>query len=196
MIGIVDYGAGNIFSLQSAIKRNRISCGIIQRAEDFQLYTSFIVPGVGHARHAMEQLESRGLLHELKATTKPVLGVCLGMQLLTLFSEESSSNLLGHIPLNTLGFKGKIKRKVPHMGWNIVDQKKSSQLFKDVPNNSYFYFVHSYFVEVHESYTTSISEHEVEFSSSIEKDNFFGVQFHPEKSGALGEQLLVNFSKL
>lgn len=195
MIGIVNYGAGNIFSITAALKRLAIPYGMINEVEDFDLYDRVIIPGVGHAGAAMHKLDAAGLATRIKALKKPVLGICVGMQLLTASSEEGNSELLGIIPLKTLHFEAKLHEKVPHMGWNSIHFKNNCPLFKDIPDNSYFYFVHSYFIEYEQNYTIATCNYVLPFSAAIAKDNFWAVQFHPEKSGKAGEQLLLNFSK-
>src|SRR5476651_2578729 len=196
MIGIVYYGAGNIFSLTSALDRLGIAYGMINNEADFEQYDRYIIPGVGHAGAAMNKLEQTGLVPKIKALKKPTLGICVGMQLLTSYSEEGDSKLLDIFPIKTLRFKDSNLYKVPHTGWNQVFPEKENPLFKNIPSGSHFYFVHSYFIEYNDAYTLSSTNYSVKFSASIWHDNFYGVQFHPEKSGVYGETLLINFSKL
>lgn len=196
MIGIVNYGAGNIFSLTSALNRLDLKFGMINHEDDFHQYDKIIIPGVGHAGAAMQKLNETGLVPAIKNLTKPVLGICVGMQLLTDYSEEGNSNLLGIIPLKTLRFEEEICKKVPHMGWNQVTSTANHPLFKDILKDSYFYFVHSYFIEFNSKFTAATCDYGVRFSASIQKDNFYAVQFHPEKSGKAGELLLKNFANL
>jgi len=195
MIGIVNYGAGNIFSITAALKRLGISYGMINHAEDFDRYERIIIPGVGHAGTAMQKLLDSGLSDSIKELKKPVLGICVGMQLLTSHSQEGNADLLGIIPLRTLHFEKRIREKVPHMGWNNIDFQNNCPLFKDIPNNSYFYFVHSYYIEHELTYGIATCDYGLPFSAAIAKDNFWAVQFHPEKSGKVGEQMLLNFNK-
>jgi glutamine amidotransferase len=196
MIGIIQYGAGNIFSLTAALDRLGIKYGMISHESDFEQYDRYIIPGVGHAGAAMEKLESTGLVPAIRKITKPVLGVCVGMQLITAFSEEGNADLLNIIPVKTLRFKEEISQKVPHTGWNQVHPKETEDLFKNIDQEAYFYFVHSYFIEYNNLYTLASTQYGVQFSAAIRKDNFFGVQFHPEKSGTAGETLLKNFANL
>ena len=196
MIGIVNYGAGNIFSLTSALERLGLEYGMINTEADFEKYDKIIIPGVGHAGTAMEKLTETGLVPAIKALEKPVLGICVGMQLLTDFSEEGNSDLLGIVPLKTLRFKEEVSKKVPHMGWNQIRPINNSPLFEGIADNTYFYFVHSYFIEFNTKFTAAICDYGTSFSASIQKDNFYAVQFHPEKSGEAGERLLRNFANL
>lgn len=195
-IGIIRYGAGNIFSLTAALERLGIAYGMVNSEEDLQKFDRYIIPGVGHAGAAMQKLRQTGLVPKIKALKKPTLGICVGMQLLTSYSEEGDSNLLDIIPIKTLKFTSDSEHKVPHTGWNQVFAEKDSPLFENIPAGSHFYFVHSYFIEYNNAYTLSSTNYNIKFSASIWQDNFYGVQFHPEKSGKYGEQLLSNFSKL
>jgi len=195
-IGIIRYGAGNIFSLTAALDRLGIPYGMINSEEDFAQYDRYIIPGVGHAGAAMKKLDSTGLVPTIKALKKPTLGICVGMQLLTSYSEEGDSKLLDIFPIKTLRFKDSNLYKVPHTGWNQVFPEKENPLFKNIPSGSHFYFVHSYFIEYDKAYTLLSANYNNEFSASIWQDNFYGVQFHPEKSGVYGETLLTNFSKI
>lgn len=196
MTGIIRYGAGNIFSLTAALERLGIPYGMINTKEDFEKFDRYIIPGVGHAGAAMHKLEQTGLAPTIKALNKPTLGICVGMQLLTSYSEEGDSDLLGIFPIKTLKFEESSTFKVPHTGWNQVYPEKENPLFQNIPSGSHFYFVHSYFIEYDKAYTLLSANYNNQFSASIWHDNFYGVQFHPEKSGMYGETLLTNFSKL
>jgi glutamine amidotransferase len=195
MIGIVNYGAGNIFSLSAALERQNIAFGMVNTEADLNNYSHIIIPGVGHAGAAMKKLEQTGFVNAIKALKKPVLGICVGMQLITQHSEEGDANLLDIIPLNTKLFNKELGIKIPHMGWNTVEFK-NNLLFKDVPVDTQFYFVHSYFIEYNPIFDIASVNYGNKFSAAIQKDNFYGVQFHPEKSGEAGERLLKNFSNL
>ncbi|MBB6497992.1 imidazole glycerol phosphate synthase subunit HisH [Pedobacter cryoconitis] len=195
MIGIVNYGAGNIFSLESALSRIGLSYGMINTVEDFDLYSHIIIPGVGHAGAAMEKLNNTGLVEAIRQLKKPVLGICVGMQLLTSHSEEGDARLTDIVPLETKLFDRNLGIKVPHMGWNNIEIK-NNLLFEGVENQTQFYFVHSYFIEYNAIFEIATADYGLPFSAAIQKDNFYGVQFHPEKSGAAGERLLMNFSNL
>ncbi len=202
MLGIIEYGSGNLFSLKSALERLSIPYGFVHNKHDMELYDGFIIPGVGNAGVAVEKLYKTDLALPLIKTKKKVLGICLGMQLLTKFSEEAHDNLLGIIPLITKQFRFDrtsmldYSLKIPHMGWNNLVSTKESPILKNIPSNSYFYFVHSYYIELDPRYTIGKTEYGIFFSSLINFENFWGVQFHPEKSGAEGEKLLQNFYEL
>lgn len=195
-IGIINYGAGNIFSLTAALERQGIEYGMINSPGDFDNYRKYIIPGVGHAGAAMQKLDESGMVEKIKSTTKPVLGICVGMQLLTEFSEEGNAHLLGITPLKTRHFTEDLKVKVPHTGWNRVCKQFDNELFKNIKDEAYFYFVHSYFIEFNSTFTVAFADYGLKFSAAVKKDNFYGVQFHPEKSGEAGEQILKNFSEL
>jgi len=194
-IGIVNYGAGNIFSLTAALSRQNIAYGMVNTTADLEKYNRIIIPGVGHAGAAMHKLAQTGLVAAIKALKKPVLGICVGMQLLTQHSEEGDADLLNIFPLKTQLFDKALEIKIPHMGWNTIEFKNNS-LFENVPLETQFYFVHSYFIEYNPTFDIAAVNYGNKFSAAIQKDNFYGVQFHPEKSGEAGEQLLKNFSKL
>ena len=196
MIGIVNYGAGNIFSLTAALNRLEIGYGMINTESDFDLYDYIVIPGVGHAGAAMRKLLESGLADRIGQLKQPVLGICVGMQLLTEFSEEGNTDLLNIMPIRTLHFDNQLSQKVPHMGWNSISPKKDCAIFQDIADKSYFYFVHSYYIEADPRYTAASCHYGIDFSAAIQSNNFFGVQFHPEKSGVVGEQLLRNFSRL
>jgi imidazole glycerol-phosphate synthase subunit HisH len=195
-LGIVRYGAGNIFSLTSALDRLGIAYGMINEEADFDQFDRYIIPGVGHAGAAMTKLVNTGLVPKIKALQKPTLGICVGMQLLTEHSEEGDSELLNIIPVKTLKFKDKPGFKVPHTGWNNVFAQEGNPLFENIPTGAHFYFVHSYYIEHNDAYTLASTNYINNFSASIWHNNFFGVQFHPEKSGEYGETLLKNFTNI
>lgn len=194
--GIIDYGAGNIFSLTAALDRIGSAYELVTDPAGLERYSRIIIPGVGHAGMAMDRLHSSGMAARIPDLKVPVLGICVGMQLLTRFSEEGASPLLGIVPLDTLHFQNRIREKVPHMGWNRVFSDIRSPLFEEVDKDAYFYFVHSYFIPYDVNYTTAHTDYGLRFSAAFRRDNFHGVQFHPEKSGPAGEQLLKNFTTL
>jgi imidazole glycerol-phosphate synthase subunit HisH len=194
MTGIINYGAGNIFSLTAALNRLHIPYGMINEPEELGDYERYIIPGVGHAGAAMEKLRRSGLAEIIPSIRKPVLGICVGMQLLTSFSEEGNSELMGIVPLQTLHFDESLHIKIPQIGWNKVRMDTGNPLLKNLGIEQYFYFVHSFFIEFNPKFTIASAEYGIKFSAVIQKDNFYGVQFHPEKSGSAGEQILTNFS--
>lgn len=168
---------------------------MVDHAADLEKYSHIIIPGVGHAGTAMKKLLQTGLVEPIKQLQKPVLGICVGMQLLTQHSEEGDAPLMDVFPLKTRLFNKENHIKIPHMGWNNVNFK-NNRLFEGVDNQAQFYFVHSYFIEYNPIFDVATVNYGVQFSAAIQKDNFYGVQFHPEKSGAAGERLLLNFSTL
>ena len=195
MIGIINYGAGNIFSLTAALERLSVKYGMVNTEADLEKYSHIIIPGVGHAGAAMEKLKNTGLVNAIKALIKPVWGICVGMQVITEHSEVGNAALLSIVPVKTKKFDKSLNIKIPHMGWNAVSLK-SNPLFKDVEDNTQFYFVHSYFIEYNPTFDIASAGYGLKFSAAVQKDNFYGVQFHPEKSGKAGEQILKNFSNL
>lgn len=195
MVGIINYGAGNIFSLTAALDRLNVTYGMVNTENDLEKYSHIIIPGVGHAGAAMEKLKGTGLVKAIKKLTKPVLGICVGMQLITEHSEEGDATLLNIVPVKTKKFDKSLNIKIPHMGWNAVKPKNNS-LFEGVEDNTQFYFVHSYFIEYNPTFDIASADYGLKFSAAVQKDNFYGVQFHPEKSGTAGELVLKNFSNL
>jgi glutamine amidotransferase len=193
MIAIVDYGAGNVASVANAVNRLGSPFIITSEVELLEKAAKIIFPGVGEASFAVNQLHSRNLFDYLRMTVKPLLGICLGMQLLCSHSEEGNTTGLGIFPVPVLKFDDS-KTKVPHIGWNTVHYKKGNKLFRDINQDEFFYFANSYYAPECE-FTTSATENNINFSSSLEKDNFYGVQFHPEKSSASGLTILNNFIK-
>lgn len=191
-ISIVNYGAGNIKSIQFAFKR--LGYDAILSDDPDQIYNSdkVIFPGVGEASSAMKKLKSSGLHELIPSLNQPVLGICLGMQLMCNHTEEGDTKGLGIFHTEVRRFSNTLK--VPQMGWNIVKDLKSP-LFRDIEEGSYMYLVHSYYAEdCSESIATT--DYGINYASALENDNFFGVQFHPEKSSRVGEQLLKNFLDL
>ena len=191
-LSIVNYGAGNIKSIQFAFQRLGINAILTDNPEDIIESEKVIFPGVGEASTAMAKLKQSGLDKLIPQLKQPVLGICLGMQLMCKHTEEGNTHGLGIFDVNVKRFSNKVK--VPQMGWNTITNLKSD-LFKGIKEKEYMYLVHSYYAEqCRESIATS--DYEIEYASAVENDNFFGVQFHPEKSSKAGEQLLINFLKL
>ncbi len=194
MIVIIDYNSGNIKSVSNAL--SRLGCDFVVTSDPGIILNAdkVIFPGVGRASQAMSELESRGLVDVIKSITSPCLGICLGMQLLFDSSEEDSTRCLEIIP-GTVCMLPKNKVTVPNIGWSEV-ASNGEGLFQDIDNNAPFYFVHSYYCETLPAYTIGMTTYGVRFASAVKYKNFYGVQFHPEKSGRDGEQLLRNFVNL
>lgn len=192
MIAIVKYNAGNITSVKNAVERLGYSCIVTDDELILKQAEKVIFPGVGEASSAMNYLKEKGLDEVIKNLTQPVLGICLGQQLLCQFSEEGNTECLGIFEATVKRFEPKLK--VPHMGWNNISAL-NSELYNGISVNENFYFVHSYYAEICNE-TSAICDYIVPFSASMQKDNFYATQFHPEKSSDVGEQLLSNFLKL
>ncbi|PKQ64390.1 imidazole glycerol phosphate synthase subunit HisH [Labilibaculum filiforme] len=191
-IVIIDYDAGNIQSVKYALERLGITPIVSKEEEVIRNADKVIFPGVGEAAWAMNSLRKNGLDLLIPQLTQPVLGICLGMQLMCESSEESNTKGLGIFPLEVKRFTN--ERKVPHMGWNQLE-KLNGALFKGVVAMEFAYFVHSYYVPVSED-TLASCNYILDFSASLQKNNFYACQFHPEKSGAVGVQILKNFINL
>jgi glutamine amidotransferase len=203
MIAIVDYGMGNLGSVKRKLDILGVKSIITDSPEVLKAAEKLILPGVGHFARAVIQLKERGLwtiLHnEAINCKKPILGICLGMQLMASHSEEGNIDGFGWIDANVIRFRIKdlLKHKVPHTGWNNIILKKESDLFNGLELKSGFYFVHSYHLSCkNKEDILSESNYEYNFVSSVQRDNLYGVQFHPEKSHEEGEQLLNNFANL
>jgi len=194
MIGVVDYEAGNISSIVNALKAVGVKYCTSSSAEELSGCRGIILPGVGAAPGAMESLRRHGLVDFLQSYDRPFLGICLGMQVLYEYSEEGEIPCLGIIPGKVMKLAGNAE-KIPHMGWNAVELREAHPLMKGIPDGAYFYFAHSYSAPVGSS-TTGVSRCGGEFSAIVSRVNYSGVQFHPEKSGRDGLQVLRNFSSL
>lgn len=192
MIAIVKYNAGNITSVKNAVERLGYSCLVTDDKTLLQQAEKVIFPGVGEASSAMKYLKEKGLDEVIKNLKQPVLGICLGQQLLCQFSEEGDTNCLGIFEATVKKFEPKLK--VPHMGWNNISGLNSI-LYDGISTEENFYFVHSYYAEICQE-TTAVCDYIIPFSASMQKDNFYATQFHPEKSSSAGEQFLLNFLKL
>ena len=191
MIGIIKYQGGNIASVSNALERLNADYVITDDIQKLEKTDAVIFPGVGHAAAAMDDLRARDLDMWLINTRKPVLGICLGMQLLFDSSEEGNSDALGIIPGILKKFDSKTG-KVPHMGWNSFCKTEEHPLLAGLNSNHYMYYVHSYYAPVTNN-TLATACYSLEFTSVVAKDNYMGVQFHPEKSGIAGSLLLQNF---
>lgn len=192
MIAIIKYNAGNITSMQNALERLGYSSIVTDEPKLIQQAEKVIFPGVGEASTAMQYLKEKGLDEVIKNLKQPVLGICLGQQLLCRFSEEGNTKCLGIFDTSVKKFEPRLK--VPHMGWNTL-KVQNSELYNGILSEENFYFVHSYYAEVSQE-TTAVCDYIVPFSASMQKDNFYATQFHPEKSSLAGEQLLLNFLQL
>jgi len=189
---IVNYGAGNIQSIKFAFKRLGIEAILSDKAEEIRTADRVIFPGVGEASSAMNKLKASGLDRVIPELQQPVLGICLGMQLMCHTSEEGNTMGLGIFNTDVVRFTNHVK--VPQIGWNQITNLKSA-LFKDVIEKDHIYLVHSYYAPICKE-TIAVSEYEIAYSSALQKDNFYGVQFHPEKSSKVGARILKNFLTL
>ena len=191
-IVIIQYNAGNIQSVLYALERIGAEAIVTDNQETIMAADKVIFPGVGEASTAMNYLKERNLDQVIQTLKQPVLGICLGMQLMCSYSEENNTNCLGIFSEQVKKFTPTEQNlKVPQMGWNTISHLKSN-LFNGVPEESYAYFVHGYYASVGE-HTISQTNYISAYSSALHKDNFYGVQFHPEKSAAVGEQIIQNF---
>jgi imidazole glycerol-phosphate synthase subunit HisH len=198
-VAIVKYNAGNIQSVLFALERLGVTAKVTDDADELSSADKVIFPGVGAARSAMDSLKEKGLDKVIQQLQQPVLGICVGMQLLFEHSEESDTECLGIIPAKVKLFQSEIISpdipiKVPQIGWNNL-YNLNTNLFKDVSEQSYVYYVHSYFAEMN-PYCIGTSNYGIEYCGAVQKDNFYGVQFHTEKSALVGEKILKNFLEL
>ena len=189
---IIQYNAGNIQSVLYALERLGVNALVTDDSEKIKSASRVIFPGVGEASSAMQYLKERQLDQLIVSLKQPVLGICLGMQLMCAYSEENNTDCLGIFNEQVKQFKpDTISVKVPQMGWNTITHLQSS-LFKGVDENSYAYFVHGYYASIG-THTIAQTNYILDYSSALHKDNFYGVQFHPEKSAKVGEQIIQNF---
>lgn len=194
-VAIVKYNAGNIYSVVNALRRLGIEPLITDEAEALQRADRVLFPGQGNARTTMDYLRSHHLDELIRDLQQPVLGICVGQQLLCSHSEEGDVDCIGIFPTEVKRFQPqRHEEKVPAIGWNALN-KVSSPLFKDISEDDYVYFVHSYYVPTCE-YTIAEADYITPYSAALHKDNFWATQFHPEKSGKVGEQLLRNFLEI
>lgn len=197
-VAIVKYNAGNIYSVYCAVKRLGAEAVITDDPEELRSADRVIFPGVGEARAAMEYLKATGLDKVITSLKQPVLGICIGMQLLCKHSEEGDVDCLGVFDVPVVRFNPADQElKVPQMGWNTVKAcgEDGKSLFADIADESYFYYVHSYHVPQCE-YTIATTDYSCVYSAALHKGNFWATQFHPEKSGKMGELLLKNFLEI
>ena len=195
MVGIIKYGAGNIYSVSSAIKFLGEKFVLVENPEIIDRVDFLILPGVGSFDSGIENLEKTRILEKLKYRLElgiPFLGICLGLQLLFNVSEEGKKEGFGILKGEVVKFKNE-EIKIPHMGWNKVKILKDNKIFAGIVKNSFFYFAHSYYIKTQEDIIVGKTKYGIDFPSVIIKDNIVGVQFHPEKSGKMGLLFIKNF---
>lgn len=204
MITLIDYGVGNIFAFQNVYKRLDIPTKIAKTAVDLEDAQKLILPGVGSFDYAMAQLNSSGMRHKLDELVLekkiPIIGICVGMQMMGNRSDEGASEGLKWIDADILKFDETLilqRTKLPHMGWNDVSPIDGHPLFEGLEQEAIFYFLHSYYFKCNNIVDSiAISDYGIPFTSAVNTDNVYGIQFHPEKSHQYGEKLLHNFAKL
>jgi glutamine amidotransferase len=194
-IKIIKYNAGNIQSVLNALERLHIAAEVTDDAEAIQSADQVIFPGVGEASSAMKSLQEKNLDAMIRDLKQPVLGICVGMQLLCTSSEENETTCLGIIPVSVKKFAaGDNKLKIPQVGWNQIFNLRSA-LFQNIEEGSYIYNVHSYYAEESE-FTIAHCQYGIQYAAALKKDNFYGVQFHTEKSAEIGDRIIQNFLNL
>ena len=195
MITLVDYDAGNIRSVGNALSRLGAEYELTADPARIAKASKVILPGVGNAAEAMAHLQERGLCEVIRQLRVPVLGICVGLQVLCKSSEEGPVDCLGIFDARIRRFPENPEAKVPHMGWNNIGNLET-KLFKDLPDGSYVYFVHSYYPELCPDTIATCRHGDTLFSAALRWENFYGTQFHPEKSGSAGAAILQNFLAL
>ena len=193
-LAIIKYNAGNIQSVLNALERLGVKAEVTDDPEKIRSADKVIFPGVGEASSAMRSLKENNLDNIIRELQQPVLGICVGMQLLCEHSEENDTKCLGIVPVKVRKFDSMLKLKVPQVGWNNIFDLQSP-LFKNIPDKSYIYNVHSYYAE-DSQYTIAKCEYGLPYAAAIKKDNFYGVQFHTEKSAEVGDEIIKNFLEL
>lgn len=194
-IVLIKYNAGNIQSVLYALERLGVNAQVTDNAEKIRTADKIIFPGVGEASSAMKSLREAHLDAVIQNLKQPVLGICVGMQLLCAHSEENNVDCLNIVPVQVKKFKsGDAKLKIPQTGWNTIYNLKSP-LLKNIPEQSFVYNVHSYYAQ-DSRYTIAQCDYDVTYAAAVQKENFYGVQFHTEKSAAVGEQIIQNFLDL
>lgn len=197
MIGVLDYEAGNLRSVETALASLGVPFRIIDSGEEVPKVDRLIIPGVGDAAYCMEVLRRRELEEPINAffrSGRPMLGICLGSQVVLDSSEERDARCLGLIPGTAVRFPPDLGEKVPHMGWNVVVPREGHWLFAGMPRESSFYFVHSYYPKPSsQEAVIATAEYGITFPAAVERENLVATQFHPEKSGAFGLRMLQNF---
>ena len=194
MIAIVKYNAGNIYSVVHALRRLGVDPLVTDDAETLHAADKVIFPGVGEASTTMAYLQAKGLDKTILSLKQPVLGICLGMQLMCRYSHEGGVDCLGIFDTEVKRFEPQPGLKIPHMGWNQI-YRLQSPLFASTRENDFVYFVHSYYVPLCD-HTAAVCDYPTPFSAALHKDNFYATQFHPEKSGDIGSRILNEFIRL
>ncbi len=192
-IVIIDYGAGNVQSVKFALERLGVVAVLSNDAAIIKSADKVIFPGVGEASSAMSEVKKQGLDKVIPNLTQPVLGICLGMQLMCKHSEEGDTTCLNIFPMEVKKFTHKLK--IPHTGWNEIVALQG-ELFKGISEASFVYYVHSFFIEDSGEYTIAKTDYGIPFAGAVQKDNFYACQFHPEKSGGVGQRILRNFLEI
>ena len=195
MIAIVDYAAGNIRSVANALERLGARYEVTADPQRLRSADRVILPGVGHAGHALKSLQEKDLFPVIRSLRCPVLGICVGMQVLCRDSEEGPVQGIGVFDAHVRRFPDEADIRVPHMGWNALGNL-DGKLFRNIPGGAYVYFVHSYYPTLCTDTTATCRHGSTLFSAALRYENFYGTQFHPEKSGAVGQQILQNFLAL
>lgn len=191
-VAILKYNAGNVFSVDCALRRLGVEPIVTDNVEQLRRADKVVFPGVGEASSAMDYLRSRHLDELIRSLTQPVIGICIGQQLLCRNSEEGNTECIGVFDTSVKRFSEAPGFKVPEMGWNTIKLLVDNPLLKGIDENSYVYYVHSYYVPVCDD-TIAVTDYSLPFSAAMNKDNFYATQFHPEKSGGVGELILKNF---
>lgn len=191
-VAILKYNAGNVFSVDCALRRLGVEPIVTDNVEQLRRADKVVFPGVGEASSAMDYLRSRHLDELIRSLTQPVIGICIGQQLLCRNSEEGNTECIGVFDTSVKRFSEAPGVKVPEMGWNTIKPLVDNPLLKGIDENSYVYYVHSYYVPVCDD-TIAVTDYSLPFSAAMNKDNFYATQFHPEKSGGVGELILKNF---
>lgn len=199
-VGIIKYNAGNIFSVRCALQRIGVDALVTDDKQELLKCDKIIFPGVGEASTAMAHLRATGLDNLILSLKQPVLGICIGMQLMCDHSEEGDADCLGIFDgLTVRRFDNSLADesfKIPHMGWDTINVAKCNRLLPQDLCDEYVYYVHSYYAPISERYTIASTDYIVPYSAALNKDNFYATQFHPEKSGRIGETILRNFLEL
>ncbi|MDR1416834.1 MAG: imidazole glycerol phosphate synthase subunit HisH [Prevotellaceae bacterium] len=192
-VAIIKYNAGNVFSVENAMKRIGQEAVLTDDPDVIRAADKVIIPGVGEASTTMKFLREHGLDNLIRSLKQPTLGICIGLQLMCAYSEEGDTECLGIFDEHVIRFKS-IEHKIPHMGWNTI-RVKDSPLFAGLEKDPYVYYVHSYYAQLG-AHTIATTDYVQPFSAALHKDNFYALQFHPEKSALVGEQILKNFLRI